>query len=268
MLNQFTIKNKNFKSVGINKKWEFSQICFSNHGDDHGSWTPYDAAVLAIRNLRASTIQIFKYVTDIQRKKNICKNKLEAQYGAIFNVFCPWLIGHSKRRVDMGVSKNNGTPKSSILIGFSIINHPFWGNPIFGKSHILKIIHSQSSSANPQVQCFHISPSPATRRAQKPLIRGHNPIKNGHSLGYFPRSCGKFIKLFPIEKLKPAILKANQFLQQQVCPSCPTVILKWVKIKTPLIKRFHDKFRPRIFQQLEHLVTLRRQHQQLERCLS
>ena len=29
--------------------------------------------------------------------------------------------------VNMGVSKNNGTPKSSILIGFSIINHPFWG---------------------------------------------------------------------------------------------------------------------------------------------
>jgi len=27
----------------------------------------------------------------------------------------------------MGVS-DSGTPKSSILIGFSIINHPFWGN--------------------------------------------------------------------------------------------------------------------------------------------
>ncbi len=26
----------------------------------------------------------------------------------------------------LGVSKNNGTSKSSILIGFSIINHPFW----------------------------------------------------------------------------------------------------------------------------------------------
>ena len=25
-----------------------------------------------------------------------------------------------------GVSKNSGTPKSSILIGFSIINHPLW----------------------------------------------------------------------------------------------------------------------------------------------
>ena len=32
-------------------------------------------------------------------------------------------------------------PKSSILIGFSIINHPFWGTPIFGntmKHHINK----------------------------------------------------------------------------------------------------------------------------------
>ena len=37
----------------------------------------------------------------------------------------------------MGVSKNSGTPKSSILIGFSIINHPFWGTPIFGNTHIL-----------------------------------------------------------------------------------------------------------------------------------
>ena len=38
----------------------------------------------------------------------------------------------------MGVSKNNGTPKSSILIGFSIINHPFWDTPIFGNTHISK----------------------------------------------------------------------------------------------------------------------------------
>ena len=32
--------------------------------------------------------------------------------------------------LQMDVSENNGTPKSSILIGFSIINHPFWGTPI------------------------------------------------------------------------------------------------------------------------------------------
>ena len=33
----------------------------------------------------------------------------------------------------MGVSKNSGTPKSSILIGCSIINHPFWGTPYICK---------------------------------------------------------------------------------------------------------------------------------------
>ncbi len=27
-------------------------------------------------------------------------------------------------------------PKSSILIGFSIINHPFWGTPIFGNTYV------------------------------------------------------------------------------------------------------------------------------------
>ena len=28
------------------------------------------------------------------------------------------------------------TPKSSIFIGFSIINHPFWGTIIFGNTHM------------------------------------------------------------------------------------------------------------------------------------
>ena len=36
----------------------------------------------------------------------------------------------------MDVSKNSGTTKSSILIGFSLINHPFWGTPTFGNIHM------------------------------------------------------------------------------------------------------------------------------------
>ena len=40
----------------------------------------------------------------------------------------------------MGVSKNRGTRKSSILIGFSIINHPFWGTPFFWK-HPNRIVY-------------------------------------------------------------------------------------------------------------------------------
>ena len=38
--------------------------------------------------------------------------------------------------LDLDVSENSGTPKSSILIGFSIINHPFWGTPILGNTHL------------------------------------------------------------------------------------------------------------------------------------
>ncbi len=54
--------------------------------------------------------------------------------------------------VDMGVSKNRGTPKSSILIGFSIINHPFWGTIIFGNTHI-----NQHDAKNLQVYHAHLT---------------------------------------------------------------------------------------------------------------
>ena len=40
----------------------------------------------------------------------------------------------------MGISKNRGTPKSSILIGVSIVNHPFSGTPIFGNTQIEMIL--------------------------------------------------------------------------------------------------------------------------------
>ena len=36
----------------------------------------------------------------------------------------------------MDVFENRGTPKSSILIGFSIIHHSFWGTTISGNLHI------------------------------------------------------------------------------------------------------------------------------------
>ena len=42
----------------------------------------------------------------------------------------------------LGVSKNRGTPKSSILIGFFLIkfiNHPFWGTTIFGNTHLIPL---------------------------------------------------------------------------------------------------------------------------------
>ena len=35
-----------------------------------------------------------------------------------------------------GCFQKKGYPKSSILIGFSLINHPFWSTIIFGNTHI------------------------------------------------------------------------------------------------------------------------------------
>ena len=46
------------------------------------------------------------------------------------------IVSKKPPKINMDVSKNSGTPKSSILIGFSIINHPFWGTTIFGNTQI------------------------------------------------------------------------------------------------------------------------------------
>ena len=46
----------------------------------------------------------------------------------------------------MDVSENSGTPKSSILLGFSIINHPFWGTPIFGNTHMTAQLKTRGQS--------------------------------------------------------------------------------------------------------------------------
>ena len=60
----------------------------------------------------------------------------------------------------MGVSKNNGTPKSSILIGFSITNHPYWGGfPLFLATSISTMHHGPFGkvlgSQVPMVCSFH-----------------------------------------------------------------------------------------------------------------
>ena len=56
---------------------------------------------------------------------------LDAMQAVIFS----WAVCSGHNDVSMDVSENSGTPKSSILIGFSIINHPFWGTPIVGNTH-------------------------------------------------------------------------------------------------------------------------------------
>ena len=56
----------------------------------------------------------------------------------------------------MGVYKKNGTPKSSILIGFSIINHPFWGT---GLLYWLVVFWTNPSEKYAQAKLDHETPS-------------------------------------------------------------------------------------------------------------
>ena len=106
----------------------------------------------------------------------------------------------------MGVSKNNGTPKSSILIGFSIINHPFWDTPIFGNPHILSFdsdIRSQLSNSWLETSFF-----------VQFEIHGsfHNPSMQ---CGYFPpkKRYSQIINFNRTFHYKPSILRYPYFLE-------------------------------------------------------
>ena len=46
---------------------------------------------------------------------------------------------HPDEEANWGFPKMVVPLKSSILIGFSIINYPFWGTPIFGNTHLGRV---------------------------------------------------------------------------------------------------------------------------------
>ena len=84
--------------------------------------------------------------------------------GLCESLFVDW--SYLKRYDDMDVSENNGTPKSSILIGFSIINHLFWGTPIFGNTHMNSFGYDLTPALEEMVFPAHkgSTPGPSWRR--------------------------------------------------------------------------------------------------------
>ena len=65
-------------------------------------------------------------------------------------------------------------PKSSILRGFSIINHPFWGTPIFGNIHLGSPNRWVSSLYHWGIKTLHGWPWDTCRRPA--LLTRHRPI--------------------------------------------------------------------------------------------
>ena len=66
---------------------------------------------------------------------------------------CPPVNPGITKFVHLEVSKNSGTTKSSILIGFSLINHPFWGGvPLFWGWHPFRMADHDRVTTPDQLQ--------------------------------------------------------------------------------------------------------------------
>ncbi len=102
----------------------------------------------------------------------------------------------------MGVSKNNGTPKSSIFIGFSIINHPFWGTPIFGNTHIYSYFHKGWSKS------FHVT-TWALLGKNKINFRG---ISSGYQATPWPVPAAHWDRRPHVGKVFAKLLRKNSFI--------------------------------------------------------
>ena len=73
----------------------------------------------------------------------------------------------------MDVSENSRTPKASILIGLSIINHPFWGTletPIY--------IYAKCHVANPQMAEWTLTPLLTGRAWDGPKVPKYEVSKS------------------------------------------------------------------------------------------
>ena len=109
--------------------------------------------------------------------------KLDYLSGSMSSRICQLLPG--EWYLDMGVSKNRGTPKSWILIGCSIINHPFWGTPIFGNTHMetlkmkpIETLSSEEKSADELIAgCTH-----QMATAKKETSRKNPPTATPHKI--------------------------------------------------------------------------------------
>ena len=54
----------------------------------------------------------------------------------------------------MMVSYNRAIPNSSNLIGFSTINHPYWGIPMFGNLHFYRAVRHAAIDEIPSAEVF------------------------------------------------------------------------------------------------------------------
>ena len=120
------------------QSWSFGSRSTNGSGEGYPNRTPQQKWTSCSLDAEIREIWCEKRVNDLERIK--------------------------KTTPDLGVSKNRGTPKSSILVGFSIINHPFWGTTIFGNTHL----HVSWSGKHPGANAYTPLESTGRRWCGKP----------------------------------------------------------------------------------------------------
>ena len=111
----------------------------------------------------------------------------------------PWIRGSPRGLrmfvVNMDVSENSGTPKSSILIGFSIINHPSWGTTIL-ETPIYRGWHNDGTELDRDYFISHCKDAPWTNQWFEMECR-KGFLNIAHFLSGFSGFWGKYV-VFPI----------------------------------------------------------------------
>ena len=106
----------------------------------------------------------------------------------------------------MDVSENNGTPKSSILIGFSILNHPFWGTLILGNTYIfvvlsLFLIHLHPFFFNEEIPQVSNHTFESRYQCQRPIQVHASPAWASFPWDDFPSKFARIFSMKNCEKL-------------------------------------------------------------------
>ena len=126
----------------------------------------------------------------------------------------------------MDVSENRGTPKSSILIGFSIINHPFWGTPIFGNTH-MHLFKRKKTPFPPWLSFQLRCPTTAGRSLHKRKTKASNwqaAAVGTHNTNHLYEKGGSKDTENPFQNSKKCVLD-NFFLKSAGLDSYPTTQL-------------------------------------------
>ena len=132
-----------------------------------------------------------------------------------------WLFNVSmEHNLHGGFLSHRGTPKSSILIGFSTTNHPFWGTPNLGNLHITMF---NKEIINHLWAIFHVSVKKHQRVNDRCSfivpVAWENEMKS--EVGWFLFYLYRWFQLVSYRILWYDVLKSTQRAKQ-------TPVFRWV----------------------------------------